>query len=324
MAPWAYCTQSAGLRHRVHGPRPQIQPYLRVMSLRCPNTASLMEGWHPEGSNPLAPPSCRVYPTVPTYIPLAQLVGRCLGTVLVGGVQKNGVTTPEKQVPSLGAPCSAFFRVSHPLSFRILVGLPWSWAFPLHVWPLPSQTVSSASRHSNPSLALCLAVVLTVYLVTSFLVAPLAQICAPVALSPLLPSLATSCAASGLGSAMWIPTQHPARGDSNVPLVIGRGAPFHSVTWYSHGTIAGTCAGGVLTGVGRPGLLLTTAGPWHSVHGTNEVLKNEVQVPYLGVHLRHLTFKGGQVLMLKLVTYQEHELPWSQSTPKGHFFPPTG
>ena len=43
---------------------------------------------------------------------------------------------------------------------------------------------------------------------------------------------------------MWIPTQHPAQCDSNVPLVIGRGAPFHSVTWHSHGTIAGTCAGG--------------------------------------------------------------------------------
>ena len=117
-------------------------------------------------------------------------------------------------------------------------------AFPLHLWSPPSQTVSSASRHSNPSLALCLAVVLTVYLVPSFLVAPLAQICAPVALSPLLPSSATSCAASGLGSAMWIPTQHPAQCDSNVPLVIGRGAPFHSVTWHSHGTTAGTCAGG--------------------------------------------------------------------------------
>ena len=43
---------------------------------------------------------------------------------------------------------------------------------------------------------------------------------------------------------MWIPTQHPAQCDSNVPLVIGRGAPFHSVTWHSHGTKAGTCAGG--------------------------------------------------------------------------------
>ena len=78
---------------------------------------------------------------------------------------------------------------------------------------------------------------------------------------------------------MWIPTQHPSPCDSNVPLVIGRGAPFHSVTWHSHGTIAGTCAGGrVPTGTGRPGLPLTTAGPSHSVHGTNEALKNEVQV----------------------------------------------
>ena len=42
---------------------------------------------------------------------------------------------------------------------------------------------------------------------------------------------------------MWIPTQHPAECDSNVALVIGRGAAFHSVTWHSHGTIAGTCAG---------------------------------------------------------------------------------
>ena len=43
----------------------------------------------------------------------------------------------------------------------------------------------------------------------------------------------------------------------------------------------------------------------------------------LGFRLRHLTFKGGQVRMLKLVTYQEDELPWSRSTPKGHFYPPT-
>ena len=124
-------------------------------------------------------------------------------------------------------------------------------AFPLHLWSLPSPTVSSASRHSEPSLALCLAVVLTVYLVPSFLVAPLAQICAPVALSPLLPSSATSCAASGLGSAMWIPTRHPAQCDSNVPLVIGRGAPFHSLTWHSHGTIAGPCSGGGGSHIGR-------------------------------------------------------------------------
>ena len=43
----------------------------------------------------------------------------------------------------------------------------------------------------------------------------------------------------------------------------------------------------------------------------------------LGVCLRHLTVKGGQALMLKLVTYQKAELPWSRSTPKGHFHPPT-
>ena len=261
MAPWAYCTQSAGLRHRVHDPRPQIQPYLRVTSLRCPNTASLMEGWHPEGSNPLAPPSCGVYPAVPTCIPPARLVGRCLGTVLAGG-SKIGIKNLKNWSPRWarhalpssgsvthcpagywwGCPGQGFpppFVVTHPL--RLPPVIQSSAYLPL---PLPSPRVSSASRHSNPSLALCLAVVLTVYLVPSFLVAPLAQICAPVALSPLLPSSATSCAASGLGSAMWIPTQHPAQCDSNVPLVIGRGAPFHSVTWHSHGTIAGTCAGG--------------------------------------------------------------------------------
>ena len=43
----------------------------------------------------------------------------------------------------------------------------------------------------------------------------------------------------------------------------------------------------------------------------------------LGVRLRHLTFKGGQVLMLKLVTYLDDKLPRSRSTPKGHFYPPT-
>ena len=87
-------------------------------------------------------------------------------------------------------------------------------ASPLHLWSLPSPTVSSASRYSHPALALCPAVVLLVYLVPSCPVAPLAQICAPVALSPLLPSSATSCAASGLESAMWIPTPHPAQCDS--------------------------------------------------------------------------------------------------------------
>ena len=154
-------------------------------------------------------------------------------------------------------------------------------AFSLQLWSLPSPTVSSALRHSNPNLALCLGVVLTAYLVPSFLVAPLAQICAPVALSPLLPSSATSCAASGLGSAMWIPTQHPAQCDSNVPLVIGHGAPCQSVIWHSHGTIAGTCTGGgVPTGVARPAQPLTAGGPWHSVQGINGALKNEVQVPY--------------------------------------------
>ena len=44
----------------------------------------------------------------------------------------------------------------------------------------------------------------------------------------------------------------------------------------------------------------------------------------LGVGLRHLTFKGGQVLMLKLVTYQEDELPRSRSTPKGTFLSTQG
>ena len=39
----------------------------------------------------------------------------------------------------------------------------------------------------------------------------------------------------------------------------------------------------------------------------------------IGFRLRHLTFKGGRVLMLKLVTYQEDELPRSRSTPKWAF-----
>ena len=43
----------------------------------------------------------------------------------------------------------------------------------------------------------------------------------------------------------------------------------------------------------------------------------------LGTPLRHLIFKGGQVRMLKLVTYQEDELPRSPFTPTGHFYPPT-
>ena len=43
----------------------------------------------------------------------------------------------------------------------------------------------------------------------------------------------------------------------------------------------------------------------------------------LGVRLGYLTFKGGQVLMLKLVTYLDEELPRSRSAPKGHFYPPT-
>ena len=43
----------------------------------------------------------------------------------------------------------------------------------------------------------------------------------------------------------------------------------------------------------------------------------------LGVRLRHLTFKGGQVLILKLVTYLDDELPRSRCTPKGYFYPPT-
>ena len=43
----------------------------------------------------------------------------------------------------------------------------------------------------------------------------------------------------------------------------------------------------------------------------------------LGVRLRHLTFNGGRVLMLKLVAYQEDELFQSRFTPKKHFYPPT-
>ena len=124
----------------------------------------------------------------------------------------------------------------------------YGWGYPVQGLSPPShsplQGFVALCATPNPSLALCRAVVLMVYLVPSFLVAPLAQICASVALSPLLPSSATSCAASGLGGAMWIPKQHPAQCDSNVPLVIGRGAPFHSVTRHSHGTIAGTCTRG--------------------------------------------------------------------------------
>ena len=174
-----------------------------------------------------------------------------------------------------------FLQGQSPTLLQDVGGAALVKAFCLHLWSPPSPTVSNSSRHSNPSLALRPAVVLTVYLVPSFLVAPLEQICAPVALRPLLPSSATSCAVSWLGSAMRIPTQHLAQCDSNVPLVIGCGAPFHSVTWHSHGTIAGPCTGGqVPTGVARPGLPLTTAGPCPSVHGTNEAMKNEVQVPY--------------------------------------------
>ena len=146
-------------------------------------------------------------------------------------------------------------------------------ASPLHLWSLPSSTGSRTSCHSISSLALCLAVVLIVYLVPSFLVAPLAQICAPVALSQL-------CVASRLGSAMWILTQHPAQCDSNVSLVTGRGAPFHSVTWRSHCTIAGTCAGG--GGPHRRRASWSTPHYCRSMalsHGIHEPLKNEVQVP---------------------------------------------
>ena len=120
--------------------------------------------------------------------------------------------TPEKQAPSLGAPCAAFLRTSYKLSFRTGVGLPWSRlsppfvvAHPFEVTtshlvicilprPTPVPKVCSALRHSHPSLALCSAVVLTVYLTPSVLVAP-------VALSPLRPPSAASCAASGLRTA---------------------------------------------------------------------------------------------------------------------------
>ena len=112
-----------------HDPSPQIQPNLRVSSLRCPNTASLMESWHTEGSNLLAPPSCEVYPTVPTCIPPARLLGRCPSSVPAGG-PKLAYKTPEELVLSLVAPCFAFLRVSHPLFFRIPVGPPWSRSSP--------------------------------------------------------------------------------------------------------------------------------------------------------------------------------------------------
>ena len=85
---------------------------------------------------------------------------------------------------------------------------------------------------------LCLAVLLTAHLFTSFPGAPLAQICAPVAHSSLLPSSATSCAASRLRNTMWIPTQHPVYWDSTVPLMIGLAPSFHSLIWHSNGSIA--------------------------------------------------------------------------------------
>ena len=160
------------------------------------------------------------------------------------GVQKWHKKNTRKTGPLAGCAMLCLPQGHSPTVVQDIGGAALVKAFPPHLWSLPSPTVSSASRHSNHSLVLCIALVLAVYLVSSFLVAPLAQICAPVALSPLLPSSATSCAASMLGLAIWIPTQHPAQCDSNVPLVIGRGAPFHSVTWHSHGTIVGTCSGG--------------------------------------------------------------------------------
>ena len=110
--------------------------------------------------------------------------------------------------------------------------------------PLPSPRCSGASRHSRRSFALCLAVVLTVYLVPSVLVAPFAQTCPLVAPSPLPPSSAASCAGSGLGSATLTSTQHRAQCDRTVPLVIRGESPFHSLTWHSDGTMTGTCTGG--------------------------------------------------------------------------------
>ena len=68
---------------------------------------------------------------------------------------------------------------------------------------------------------------------------------------------------------MWIPTQHPAQCDSNVQLVIGRGAPFHSVSWHSHGIIAGSCTGG---GGGSPQGWGVLAYPSQlQVHGTQSM-----------------------------------------------------
>ena len=43
----------------------------------------------------------------------------------------------------------------------------------------------------------------------------------------------------------------------------------------------------------------------------------------LGVGLGHLTFKGGHVLMLKLVISLGDALPRLRSEPKGHSYPPT-
>ena len=155
-----------------------------------------------------------IFPPVPTCIPLARLVVRCLGTVLAGGPTmeyKNQLKTG----PLAGRATLCLPQGQSPTVLQDLGGATLVQALLLQFLSLPSRTASSALRHSNPSLALCHAVVLTIYLLPSFLVDPLAKICTLVPLSRVVSSLATSCAASGLGSAMWIPTHDRAHCDTN-------------------------------------------------------------------------------------------------------------
>ena len=63
---------------------------------------------------------------------------------------KIGIKKPEKLVPSLGAPCSAFLRVSHPLSLRILVGLPWSRPSPSICGHSPSERFPALRATPTP------------------------------------------------------------------------------------------------------------------------------------------------------------------------------
>ena len=66
-----------------------MQPYLGVTTLWCPNTASLMEGWPPEGSNPGRRLHAGYIPPYPPLFLRRDLVGRCLGAVPTGGSKKG-------------------------------------------------------------------------------------------------------------------------------------------------------------------------------------------------------------------------------------------